>query len=113
MIRAPRLSRPDLDQIMGGKYNSLAEIRHLAARLRQKVTPAVGTIALEALMRRDEIAPQARLVLFSDLAAHFRSLVAYPVEVVELMSDEQYVRCVVELLYKKEAQGQFALSTRE
>lgn len=101
VIRAPRRSRPDLDQILGGKYNSLAEIRHLAARLRQKVKPAMGSIALEALLRRDQIEPQARLALFGELAEHFRTLVEYPPEVVEQLSDEQYVRNVVEVLYKK------------
>ena len=55
VIRAPNLERPDLDQLLGGKYNSLAEIRHLAARLRQKVRPEMGSIAPEALLRRDEI----------------------------------------------------------
>jgi hypothetical protein len=100
VIRAPKLARPDLDQLLGGKYNSLAEIRHLAARLRQKVKPEMGSIALEALLRRDEIEPRARLELFRDLAAHFRELVEYPSEVVEQLSDEQYVRNVVEILFR-------------
>jgi uncharacterized RDD family membrane protein YckC len=99
VTRAPKLSRPDLDLILGGKFNSLAEIRHLAARLRQKVSPALGAIALEALLRRGEIEPQARLALFGEMADHFRGLVEYPAEVVEQLSDEQYVRNVVEILY--------------
>ena len=81
------------------KFNSLAEIRHLAARLRQKVSPVLGAIALEALLRRGEIEPQARLALFGEMADHFRALVEYPAEVVEQLSDEQYVRNVVEILY--------------
>jgi len=99
VTRAPKLSRPDLDLILGGKFNSLAEIRHLAARLRQKVSPALGAIALEALLRRGEIEPRARLALFGEMADHFRGLVEYPAEVVEQLSDEQYVRNVVEILY--------------
>lgn len=101
VIRAPKLDRPDLDQLLGGKYNSLAEIRHLAARLRQRVRPEVGTLALEALLRRDEIEPRARLKLFGEMAGYFRSLVPYPPEVSEQLSDEQYVRNVAELLYRK------------
>jgi uncharacterized RDD family membrane protein YckC len=99
VIRAPKLARPDLDQLLGGKYNSLAEARHLAARLRHKVRPEMGAIAMEALLRRDEIEPQARLALFGEMAGYFRGLVAYPPEVVEQLSDEQYVRNVVEVLY--------------
>jgi uncharacterized RDD family membrane protein YckC len=106
VIRAPNLSRPDLDQLLGGKYNSLAETRHLAARLRQKVSPELGAIALEALLRRGEIEPQARLALFGEMAEHFRSVVAYPPEVVDQLSDEQYVRDVVEVLFKGVASSQ-------
>jgi uncharacterized RDD family membrane protein YckC len=106
VIRAPKLERPDLDQLLSGKYNSLAEIRHLAARLRQKVRPEMGSIALEALLRRDEIEPKARLALFGEMAEHFRGVVEYPAEVVEQLSDEQYVRNVVEVLFKKEARTQ-------
>ena len=74
VVRAPKLSRPDLDQLLGGKYNSLAEIRHLAARLRQKVRPEMGSVALEALLRRDEIEPEARLELFGEMAGYFKGL---------------------------------------
>lgn len=102
VIRAPNPARPDLDQLLGGKYNSLAEIRHLAARLRQKVSPEVGAIALEALLRRDELEPEARLELFGEMARYFKGLVEYPAEVVEQMSDEQYVRNVVEILFRSQ-----------
>ncbi len=57
VIRAPKLAEPDLDQLLGSKYNSLAEQRHLAARLRQKATPEIARIAFEAVLRRDEIEP--------------------------------------------------------
>lgn len=105
VIRAPNVARPDLDQLLGSKYNSLAEIRHLAARLRQKVRPEVGAIALEALLRRDEIEPEARLPLFADLAKYFQGVVEYPPEVTEQLSDEHYVRNVVEVLFGKEKEA--------
>lgn len=100
VVRTPRLPRPDLDQVLGGKYNSLTEHRHLAARLRQKVSPEVARIALEALLRRDQLDPAARLALFAQLAGHFRVLVPYPAEIAEQIADEPYVRDVVELLYR-------------
>jgi uncharacterized RDD family membrane protein YckC len=106
VIRAPRIDRPDLDRLLGGKYNSLAEQRHLAARLRQKVRPEMAAIALEALLRREEIGPTERLELFRDLATQFRELVPYPAEVTELLSDEQYVRSVVEVLYRPELRAE-------
>lgn len=103
VIRTPKLAEPDLDQIRGSKYNSLAEQRHLAARLRHKVTPEVARVALEALLRRGELDAASRLEMFHRLAEHFRSLVAYPPEVVEQLSDEQYVRGVVEVLFTRQA----------
>src|SRR5262249_50380888 len=90
VVRTPKPLAPDLDQILGGKYNSLRESRHLAARLRQKVSPETAQIAMEALMRRDRLDPAARLKLFGQLASHFRTLVPYPAEVDEQLADEQY-----------------------
>jgi uncharacterized RDD family membrane protein YckC len=102
VIRTPKLARPDLDQVLGSKYNSLAEHRHLAARLRQRVRPEVARIALETLLRRDQLSAAARLQVFRELAGYFRSLAPYPPEVVEQLSDEAYVRDVVEVLYQAE-----------
>ncbi|MBZ5605498.1 MAG: RDD family protein, partial [Acidobacteriia bacterium] len=99
VIRTPKLAHPDFDRLLGGKYNSLAESRHLAARLRQKVSVETAQVALDALMRRDELRPDARLALFHELAEHFRTLVPYPPEVDEQLSDEQYVRNVTEIVY--------------
>jgi uncharacterized RDD family membrane protein YckC len=100
VVRTPKLVRPDLDQILGSKYNSLAEDRRLAARLRQKTSPAIAQVALEALLRRDQLEPGARLQVFHELAAHFRTLAPYPPDAIEQLSDEQYVRNVVEVLYR-------------
>lgn len=100
VVRTPRMVRPDLDQLLAGKYNSLAEHRHLAARLRQRVLPEIAQLALDALVRRDQLDPQARLAVFGDLARYFRGLVPYPPEVNEQLSDEPYVRNVVELVYR-------------
>jgi hypothetical protein len=101
VVRAPRLFEPNLDQLRSGKYNSLAESRHLAARLRQKTEPEVAAIAVEALLRRDDLRPEARLALFRALADYFRALAAYPPEVVEQISDEQYVRNAVEVVFRR------------
>ena len=46
-----------------------------------------------------ELAPD-RVELFRDLARYFKKLVEYPAEVIEQMADEQYVRNVVEILFR-------------
>jgi uncharacterized RDD family membrane protein YckC len=101
VVRNQEVPQPNLEQLLGGKFNSLLDYRHLAARLRQRTSPQAAAVALEALLRRDELEPQARLQLFAGLADHFRSLVEFPLEAIEQLSDEQYVRNVVEILYRR------------
>lgn len=100
VVRLPRPKEPDLDQLLAGKFNSLREHAHLEARLRQRVSPGEAQAALQALVRRDELEPTARVKLFAELAAHFRSLVEFPPEAVEGIADEQYVRNVVDVLFR-------------
>jgi hypothetical protein len=54
---------------------------------------------------RGELEPESRLALFKELADYFRALVEYPAEVVEQLSDEQYVRDVVEVLFAPASYG--------
>ena len=68
--------------------------------LRQRASPGEAAIALQALVRRGELDPSARLSVFSELAAHFRAMVEFPAADTEGISDEQYVRNVVDILYK-------------
>ena len=100
VIRTPQLKEPDVDQVLGRKFNSLAEHRHLAARLRQKVPARVAHLALEAILRRDEIQPAARLVLFREFGEYLKNVVPYPAEIVEQLTDEQYVRNTVDVLFQ-------------
>ncbi len=100
VIRSPRLAEPDLEQLLAGKYNSLRQYPHLAARLRQHVSPAEAAVALQALLRRDEFDPFARIELFASLAAHFRAKVEFPAEATEGVADEQYIRNLVDVVYR-------------
>jgi hypothetical protein len=100
VIRNPRVAQPDLDQLLAGKFNSLRQYPHLAARLRQRVSPAEAAVAVQALLRRDEFDPVARVELFGDLAAHFRAKAEFPAEATEGIADEQYLRNVVDVIYR-------------
>lgn len=100
VIRNPRIAEPDLDQLLAGKFNSLRQFPHLVARLRQNVSPREADIVLQSLLRRDKFEPAARVELFADLAAHFRSKVEFPSEAVDGVADEQYLRNLVDVLYR-------------
>ncbi|MBI4325016.1 MAG: RDD family protein [Chloroflexi bacterium] len=100
VVYQPRHAEPDLDQLLAGKFNSLREYPHLEARLRQRVSPAEAGLAVQALLRRDEFEPAARLELFAEIAGHLRSLVEFPPEAIEGITDEQYVRNVVDVVFR-------------
>ncbi len=90
----------NLEQLFAGKYNSFREHPHLVARLRQKTTPAEAGIALEAILRREEFEPDARVALFESLARHFGEVQKFPSEATDGMTDEQYIRNVVDVLFR-------------
>src|ERR1700676_2254981 len=91
---------PDLELLFSGTYNSLRNHAHLAAQLRKSISPAEAPLALEAVPRRAELHPSSRLELYRQVAEHLRSLVAFPEETLEGMTDEQYVRNIVDLIYR-------------
>ena len=105
VVWSPEILEPDLDQILSDKYNSFHDYPHLEARLRQAVSPQESGIALRALLRRDELDPLARVELFRDIAAHFKSIVEFPQEATDGIPDEQYVRNVVDILYRAQSPG--------
>lgn len=100
VLRMPRATEPDLDQILAGKYNSLRQHPHLAARLRQRINPGEAAIALQAVLRRDEFEAAARVKLFAELAEHFRTKVELPVEVTDGVADEQFLRNVLDVIFR-------------
>ena len=68
--------------------------------MRQHISPSEARIALQALVRRDGLEPRSRVILFENIAAHFKSIVSFPVEATDGISDEQYIRNVVDALYR-------------
>jgi uncharacterized RDD family membrane protein YckC len=98
VIREPKILRPDLEQILPHKYNSLRDYPHLVARLRQRTSPQEANIALQALLRRDELDPPSRVELFAQIADHFKKIIAFPQEAIDGITEEQFVRNVVDAL---------------
>ena len=113
VIRIPRIVEPNLETLQSDKYNSLRAHPHLCARLRQRVTPAEAATALQAIVRRDEMEAAARVQLFGELAAHFKTKVDFPAEAMGGIADEQYVRNVVDVLYRTETKRAAGLKPAE
>ncbi len=92
--------KPDFTQLFSDKYNSFRNYPYLGARLRQHVNPKEADIALNALLRRENLEPIARIELFREIASYFRTLVEFPQEAVDGLSDEQYIRNIVDILFR-------------
>lgn len=90
---------PDVEQLAPAKYNSLLAHPNLAARLRSRAGPEAVSIAVRAVSQRDGYEPLARVELFRELAAYFRSLAPFPDDAIEGLTDEQYVRSVLRAIY--------------
>lgn len=91
--------QPDFAALRGDKYNSLREQATAVARLRQAVSPAEARTIWAAVARRDELEPAARVRLFAELAGHLRAVAAAPADAVDGVSDEQFVRNAVQVLF--------------
>jgi len=100
VVVTPKTILPDLDSIRPDKYNSFRDYPHIEARLRQNTAPNEAAIALQAVLRRNELNPEARVKLFREIAARLRAIAEFPEEAIEGLSDEQYVRNAVEVLFK-------------
>jgi uncharacterized RDD family membrane protein YckC len=104
VVRLPADQPTDLAALgLQFKFNSLRENAVLAARLRQRVPPALAAIALRALLRREQLDPEPRLEIYHELAAQLKTLVLYPEDVTTDLSDEAYVRNVVEIVFQSSA----------
>ncbi len=101
VIRETEVATPEIGELLSAGKNSFATLPHLEARLRQRTTPEEARIVLDAVIRRNELSPEARLELFSTLADYFRELVAFPDEITIGLSDEQYIRNVVDTLFRR------------
>jgi len=96
----PRMPEPDTEQLLSGKYNSLRDHPHLCARLIHQTSPDQRLTALRTVLRREQLDAEARVDLFRRLADHFRAQVPFPLDTTLGMTDEHYVRNVVDILFR-------------
>jgi len=105
VVRIPRVRIPDLSEATGGKYNSLRECSLYTARLRREVRADEAAVGLRAVLRRDRLDPEARVLLFRQIASFYRELVPPPTDAMTGTSDERFVIDVVEILFTPRSTG--------
>ena len=103
VIRVRKAPQPDFEQLLPDKYNSFRAYPHLESRLRQRISPDEVAILLQALLRRNELTPEARVMLYADMVQHFNEQVPFPEEGTLGLTDEQYLRNLVDSLFRKTA----------
>jgi uncharacterized RDD family membrane protein YckC len=113
VVRTPEPDPPNLERLSTYKYNSLREYPRQASRLRRTISGEEASIALRAVLRRDEMKPEARCRLFGELAEHFRSRVSFPSEAYEGISDERCIQNVLDIVYNSPHPGRQGASGGE
>lgn len=103
VIRGQPGMEHDLEKLSTEKFNSFRDYPHLEARLRQRASPQEAALALQAILRRNTIEPLARVELFRDISYHFKGIVTFPEDATFGLTDEQYVRNVVDSLFRARA----------
>jgi len=96
----PEDEAPDFKQVLPGKYNSFRDYPHLEGRLRQQVTPQEADLLVQSLLRREGLEAAERVQLYRELAEHFREKAAFPEDAVAGITDEQYLRNVVDSVFR-------------
>lgn len=92
VVRQAPLISPGEELWARQKYNSFMDYPTVAMKLRRVATPELASLIQNALRRRIELAPYSRREIYRDLAAYLQSEICpFPEELVEMLSDEQYL----------------------
>lgn len=81
------------------RTNSLRKFPLQAARLRQEIDIEQASLILQALERRDKLEEGSRIQLFREMAGDIRERSPFPHEAIVNLSDEQFLRNVLDILY--------------
>lgn len=113
VVRQRASATPDFSVLMPDKYNSFRDYPHLEARLRQRLELEGVGLLVQALLRRGELDPKARAALYAELVAWLASVVPFPDAATRGLTDEQYLRNVLDSLYRREQNARAAAAERK
>ncbi|TVR47873.1 MAG: RDD family protein [Puniceicoccaceae bacterium] len=105
VVRQTEHHPPALRDLEPIEHNSFQAHPREEALLRRRITPEQAEIALQALRRRGELEPAARLRLFARLADVFRSAAPFPEDTAAPLSDERYLRNCVDSIFRQARTG--------
>lgn len=97
VIISRTMDAADIPEFKKSKYNSIVHVPHLAARIRQVVTPEQRATAIDALSRVNNFDPEARIEIFKTIATTFKTSCNIPPEYTDGIPDEILVADIVEV----------------
>lgn len=100
VISSRRPRQPALDRLAPLPHNSMRAYPWIEARLRRQTTAEEASLLVQALLRRENLDPVARISVFRELVSAFRAKTAIPDEATAGLTDEQLARSLVESLYR-------------
>ncbi len=101
VVRIPKVAQPDLSQLLGtGIRISLAAQRRFGRAPPSESYSGSGRRSPGIAAAAGYTCPDAGLGVFGELADVFSSTSSYPGNATRRLSDEQYVRDVVEVVYE-------------
>jgi uncharacterized RDD family membrane protein YckC len=102
VVRQTPLAAPEKDSWTRQKYNSFMDST-ISIHLRRAATPELASLIQDALRRRNELAPYARREIYRQLAAYMQNEISpFPDELVEMLSDEQYLINAAGVLFENQ-----------
>ncbi len=103
VVRQTPLALPGEEFWTRQKYNSFTEYPAIAMHLRRAATPQLASLIQDVLRRRSELAPYARREIYRELSAYLQSEISpFPDELVERLSDEQYLINAAGILFAEQ-----------
>jgi uncharacterized RDD family membrane protein YckC len=100
VVRQTPLVAPGEEVSSRQKFNSFLDYPSISLKLRRAATPELAGLIQDALRRRNELAPYARREIYRELAAYLQTEICpFPDELVEMLSDEQYLINAVGVLF--------------
>jgi len=101
VVRERRAREVDLSMLQQDKYNSFRTCPYAAAKARAALPPEIADLLLKALLRRNSLKPECRTEIYSRIVQYLKGKVKFPQETTDGLSDERYLRNMVDILYKR------------
>ena len=99
VARTVKADPPDVTTLVSDKYNSFKDYPHIAAKLRNNVPPEIAALVVKALIRRQTLKPEKRISIYASLVNVLKKYAKFPQETTDGLSDERFLRNIVEVLY--------------